>query len=428
MADKLSLGELRILGLAALGGALEFYDFIVFVYLANVFSQVFFPPGIQEWLKQLQTFGIFAIGFLARPLGGILMGYLGDRLGRKKIFMFSFGMISFSTLGIGLLPTYKVAGAAAPIFLLIFRLLQGCAIGGEVPGAWVFVAEHVPSHRIGFACSCVSAGLNFGILIGSLVVAVINLMFGWSEIVSYLWRVPFIVGGLFGVFSACLRRWLHETPIFLEMQKNKKIANDLSVKVILRDYQEAIKTVVFFTLLLSVFIVVIVLMTPSLLQTYFFLHPKEILFAANLSNCSLVIGSLLAGYFVDKIGPKKTIRRGIVVVGFTYFLLFLSASMNKPLLIYLFYILTGLFVGVVAAMPFVFIHAFPAKIRLTGISCSYNLSYAIFAGLIPFFISPLVALHRLGPVFFVCLICVVGSVYCSNFTQHLDTLSSKHQE
>lgn len=102
------------------------------------------------------------------------MWHFGDRFGRKKIFLLSVLMMSLATLGIGLLPTYKVIGVCALIFLLIFRIIQGCAVGREIPGAWVFVAEHVPSHRVGFACSCVSAGLNFGILIGSLVVAIIN--------------------------------------------------------------------------------------------------------------------------------------------------------------------------------------------------------------------------------------------------------------
>lgn len=124
--------------LAALGGALEFYDFIIFVFFAGVMGQLFFPADMPEWLHQMQTFGIFAAGYLARPLGGIVMAHFGDRVGRKKMFTLSILLMALPTLLIGLLPTYAALGIAAPLMLLLLlRILQGAAIGGEVPGAWV---------------------------------------------------------------------------------------------------------------------------------------------------------------------------------------------------------------------------------------------------------------------------------------------------
>ncbi len=132
---SLTRQDMRTLGLASLGGALEFYDFIIFVYFATVIGQLFFPPELPEWAKQLQTFGIFAAGYLARPLGGIVMAHFGDKMGRKKMFAFSILLMAISTLGMGLLPTYADIGLAAPILLLVLRLFQGAAIGGEVPGA-----------------------------------------------------------------------------------------------------------------------------------------------------------------------------------------------------------------------------------------------------------------------------------------------------
>jgi MFS family permease len=135
-----------------LGGALEFYDFIIFVFFAAVVGELFFPADIPEWLRQVQTFGIFAAGYLARPLGGIIMAHFGDLVGRKKMFTLSILLMAVPTLAIGLLPTYASMGIVAPLLLLLMRILQGAAIGGEVPGAWVFVAEHVPARRIGIAC------------------------------------------------------------------------------------------------------------------------------------------------------------------------------------------------------------------------------------------------------------------------------------
>ncbi len=150
--------DYKTLTLAALGGALEFYDFIIFVFFAAVVGELFFPADIPEWLRQVQTFGIFAaVGLPGASAGGIIMAHFGDLVGRKKMFTLSILLMALPTLAIGLLPTYSSVGIIAPLLLLLMRILQGAAIGGEVPGAWVFVAEHVPEKRIGIACGTLTA-------------------------------------------------------------------------------------------------------------------------------------------------------------------------------------------------------------------------------------------------------------------------------
>src|SRR5580698_5029438 len=165
--------DYKTLTLAALGGALEFYDFIIFVFFAPVIGQIFFPPAIPEWLRMLQTFGIFAAGYLARPLGGILIGHFGDLLGRKRMFTLSIFLMAMPTLAIGLLPTYAAIGMAAPLLLLLMRILQG---------AGVFVAEHVPAQRLGLGVGTLTAGLTIGILFGSLMAGVINGGFSAADV------------------------------------------------------------------------------------------------------------------------------------------------------------------------------------------------------------------------------------------------------
>ena len=168
-ARPLNGQDYKTLGLSALGGALEFYDFIIFVFFATVIGHLFFPPEMPDWLVMIQTFGIFAAGYLVRPLGGIVLAHYGDRYGRKRVFAFSILLMALSTLGMALMPTYATIGVAAPILLIILRMLQGAAIGGEVPGAWTFVAEHVPFRRVGLACGFLTSGLSFGIMLGSLI-------------------------------------------------------------------------------------------------------------------------------------------------------------------------------------------------------------------------------------------------------------------
>ena len=211
---KLNFEDVKTLSLSALGGSLEFYDFVIFVYFANVVGGLFFPADMPEWMRQVQTYGIFAAGYLARPLGGIIMAHFGDLLGRKRMFMLSIFLMAVPTLAIGLMPTYEQIGLAAPLLLLLCRVLQGAAIGGEAPGAWVFVTEHVSKRHIGFACGTLSAGLVAGILIGSLVATAIHASYSATEVHAYAWRIPFLLGGLFGFITMYLRRWLHETPVF----------------------------------------------------------------------------------------------------------------------------------------------------------------------------------------------------------------------
>src|SRR5580700_5346772 len=173
---RLTAKDYKTLSLATLGGLLEFYDFIIFVFFANTIGQLFFPPEIPEWVRQFQTFGIFAAGYLARPLGGVVMAHVGDLRGRKQMFTLSIFLMALPTLGIGLLPTYSKLGFWAPVLLLLLRILQGVAVGGEVPGAWVFVAEHVPPLRVGLACGISNAGFAGGILLGSLVATGLNML------------------------------------------------------------------------------------------------------------------------------------------------------------------------------------------------------------------------------------------------------------
>jgi MFS family permease len=212
--------DYKTLSLAALGGALEFYDFIIFVFFANAIGQLFFPPEMPDWLR-LQTFGIFAAGYVVRPLGGIVMAHFGDLLGRKRMFTLSILMMAVPTLTIGLLPTYANIGLAAPL-LLLMRVLQGAAVGGEVPGAWVFVSEHVPS-RHGLCLRRADGRPDLRHPAGSLVATALNTAYNRPK----CWparRMPFLLGGVFGLGAMYLRRWLHETPVFAEMAQRKALA------------------------------------------------------------------------------------------------------------------------------------------------------------------------------------------------------------
>jgi MFS transporter, MHS family, proline/betaine transporter len=404
---RLTARDYKTLWLATLGGVLEYYDFIIFIFFANTIGNLFFPPEIPDWVRQFQTFGIFAAGYLARPLGGVLMAHAGDLSGRKKMFTLSVFLMALPTLGIGLLPTYAYLGAWAPVFLLLLRILQGAAVGGEVPGAWVFVAEHVPPLRVGLACGILTAGFTGGILLGSLVATGLNMLIPPEQLTAYGWRIPFLLGGAFGLVSMYLRYLLTETPVFEELRRRRALSAETPLRAVVRDYRAAIVLSGLLTWILSGVVVVVIFMTPTLLQKMYNLGTVATLQANCVATIALTVGSVLAGWLTDRFGTARVLLVGCPLFGIATYLLYAGVRLDSLLLMPL-YALAGFTVGVFAVVPCVMIAAFPPPIRYSGISFSYNLAWAIFGGLTPILVSWLLPFDPLAPAHYVGALCLLG--------------------
>lgn len=405
--QKLGAQDYKTLILAALGGALEFYDFIIYVFFAVVIGKLFFPAEMPEWLRMIQTFGIFAAGYLARPLGGIIMAHFGDLFGRKRMFMLSIILMTVPTLAIGLLPTYQSIGIWAPILLLLFRVMQGAAIGGEVPGAWVFVSEHVPQKHIGFACGVLTAGLTGGILLGSLVAMGINKIYTPEEVLSEGWRVPFIIGGVFGFVSFWLRQWLHETPVFKEMEAKQALAKEMPLKKVLREHGSSVILTMLLTWLLSAAIVVMILMTPALFQKLFKVAPDVTLLANSIAILALSAGCIIFGALSDRFGPGRVLLFGCAVLGFSSALLYQQVAVSTENINAL-YAFCGFFVGVIGVVPSTAVKAFPPVVRFSGLSFGYNVAYAIFGGLTPIVVTAMLPANNMAAPHYVAAMSGLG--------------------
>lgn len=406
---KLTLEDVKTLSLSALGGSLEFYDFVIFVYFANVVGGLFFPADMPEWMRQVQTYGIFAAGYLARPLGGIIMAHFGDLLGRKRMFMLSIFLMAVPTLAIGLMPTYEQIGLAAPLLLLLCRVLQGAAIGGEAPGAWVFVTEHVSKRHIGFACGTLSAGLVAGILIGSLVATAIHSAYSAQEVHAYAWRIPFLLGGIFGFVTMYLRRWLHETPVFKAMQEHKQLAQEMPVKTVVKEYLPSVIMTMAVTWVLTAAVVVTVLLLPSLLQNVIHLDPKTALEANSLAIIFILVGCLVSGALGDRFGNGPIMAIFSIGLG-TSFWAFYSTMLQDTTYLFPMYCVVGFFVGLVGIVPAIAVKSFPAAIRFSGLSFSYNIAYAIFGGLTPMIITTMIIENVMAPAYYVAFVSLIGVV------------------
>lgn len=405
---SLSLSQLRTLALASLGGALEFYDFVIFAFLAKLIALHFFPSYQADWLRQAEAFGLFGAGYLARPLGGIVMAHFGDVAGRKKVFTLSVLLMAVPTLMMGLLPGYETLGVAAPLILLVLRVMQGAAIGGEAPGGWVFVSEHAPSGRIGLATGLLTGGLTGGILLGSIVILALHTILTPDVVTRWGWRIPFIIGGMFGFGAMFLRRWLEETPVFKEMHERAETADSLPVTILLRHHRKGILCSIVTTWTLTAAIVVLILMMPPLMQTLHHVSPSETMMASLAATLCLTLSVVVTSSLTDVL-PRRAvcIFSGLSLAMGSFGLYWLSPYFPHTLIFWA--ALSGLGCGFVGLVPIGMLRAFPAQVRFSGLSLSYNISYAVFGGLTPAIISALTPHTPLAPALYVAVMALLGS-------------------
>jgi MFS family permease len=405
--------EMRNLSLASLGAVLEYFDFQVYVFVAASISVAFFPPGASPWLAQVQAFGIYAVGYLVRPIAGMVIAHYADRIGRKKLFIFTVLLMSIPTFLMGLMPTYAVAGWMAPAAVLLLRILQGCAVGGELPGASVFVCEHAPPRRLGLSGGVFVGITNCGLLLGAGAAALSKHIAGLDpELASLSWRLPFILGGIFGLVAAYLRRHLSETPMFEEIKQSKQLSKRVPLAVILRDYRAqclfALALVFTFSTTSGVYF--------QYLPTYLIgqLHfSADLVFTANVVGITaFVLGMPVWGWLRDRFGWARTIAAASVLnaaISVWFFHLVPSLAPDDTRLIYAL-VTVGLAGGCVHAMvPGLISALFPTAIRQSGYAFPYSIGTALFTGLTPLMLAWFVRDHGLmAPMVQYLIACLVA--------------------
>jgi MFS family permease len=296
----------------------------------------------------------------------------------------------------------------APLLLLLLRIVQGIAVGGEVPGAWVFVAEHVPAGRVGFACGSLTAGLTAGILVGSLLAAWLNARLDAAQLLDWGWRLPFLLGGVFGFVAVWLRRWLSETPVFAEMRERKQLSRELPLRVVLAAHRRGVAVSMLVTWMLTAAVVVLILMLPSLVPKSFGIPPRQAFLGNALAACGLTAGCMLYGWLADRLGALRTLLIGSLLLIAGTWTLFADLAAGGAHFLSL-YALAGLLVGVVGVVPVVMVQAFPPPVRFSGLSFSYNVAYAVFGAGTAAMIGWL-AVHagRMAPAYYVVVTALVS--------------------
>ncbi|QMT61061.1 MFS transporter [Legionella sp. PC997] len=406
--SKLKSNERKIIFLASLGGALEFYDFVIYVIFAPIISQIFFPET-DKFASLMSVYAVFAIGYLIRPLGGLVFSHFGDKYGRKKTFIFSVLLMALPTVLIGFLPTYQQIGISASVFLIVLRLLQGLSIGGEIPGALTFTCEHVNPRFRALACGIIFACLNLGILLGAVISLILTNQLSNAQLLSYGWRIPFVFGGLLGVFSFYIRKQLSESPLFLAFKNSSENTRVPFVEAMTLYWRNILQGIGL-TCLGSVMINLLFLYMPTYLSTVLAYPTQQ---ATLLNTINLGFYSLLLVFFCwcgDRLGRKVILLIGSVGFILLSYILFVTLSQQTTLLLIVSLFIFAILSSSIMVYPSILVELFPVPIRYTGIAISYNLAFAFFGGLTPFITTYLIQSlnSNLAPSFYLTL----SAIFC----------------
>jgi MHS family proline/betaine transporter-like MFS transporter len=369
--------------LSSLGAALEYFDFIIYGMMAEYLSPLFFA-GDEAWLGLVKAFVIFAVGYVARPFGGIFFGMIGDTFGRKKTFLSVMLLMSSATFGIGLLPTYAQIGALAPCLLLLFRLLQGMSFGAELPGAMTVVCEYADKQQQGACASIVVASTSVGAMLASLVLYLLSGTISREQILNGGWRIPFLLGGSLAIASYYIRNNLQETPEYSRCHKDAArkpgSMKDPLVDLLQQHWRELLQGIGM-TLFISS-LVIVALYLPTYLTLHFDYRSSDVYLAILLSMLWSAIILPITGHLADAIDKRVLFAAtacAFVVGAFPLFALLKTQSFYTLLLFMILYqtviaLASSCYYPILASL-------FPTRMRYTGMAACYNVSYALMAAL-----------------------------------------------
>lgn len=371
----------KVIGLSALGGTLECYDFTIYALFAPFISQHFFS-NTNHFIALINTFAVFALGYLARPIGGILFGHLGDKIGRKYAFSLAIFIMAVSTLLMGCLPSYQSIGILSPLLLIALRLLQGFSVGGEIPGAVVFTMEHISLAHRGLAIGIIFMSITLGNTLAGLIGFILTTLFSSETMFLWGWRIPFILGFVLGIVSFIIRINAMETPEFMAYLKEKKIHAVPFFKLLKTAPQNLLHG--FLLTAISASTVSLFLFLPTYLSSVLHLKIAYAYLINIFAFLSFALMSALFGWVTDHFSRNKLmLASSLLLIVFNYPLFeMLGIHGNHFIVIFIlsFSVIAGILNG---CYGIAIAELFPTNLRYSGVGFSYNLGYAIFGGMAP---------------------------------------------
>jgi MFS family permease len=381
----------RVILAASAGTMIEWYDFYIFGTLGVFLSPKFYPPGNTPAVNFLIFLATFATGFAVRPLGALVFGRIGDRTGRKYAFLVTLALMGLSTAVIGLLPTYATIGLAAPIVLVVLRLVQGLALGGEYGGAATYVAEHAPDDRRGYYTSFIQTTATLGLLVSLLVILAARKTLGDAAFKDWGWRLPFLASFVLLAFSLYIRLRLRESPLFAKLKSQGKASSSP-----LRDSFGNARNwrLVAVALFGATAGQAVVWYTGQFYALFFLQNTLKVPYdtAYAITAAALILGTpffVIFGHVSDRMGRKPIILGGCLLAALAYVPLYAgmkacSQPVMVPALIGLVWVQVVFVTMVYGPIAAFLVELFPARIRYTSMSLPYHLGNGEFGGWLPF--------------------------------------------
>jgi len=361
---------------AAAGNLLEWYDFVIYAFMAPYIALKFFPSS-DPYSGLLSVFATFGLGFVVRPLGGILIGRLGDARGRKYALLLTIFLMAVGTAGIGLVPGRAAIGVLAPWLLLVCRLIQGFSAGGEWASATAFIYEWAPAGRRGFFSSLQQSSVACGMLLGSAVVALLATLLGKSQMAEFGWRIPFLLGALILPVGLYTWRRVEETPVFKTQQ---------SVPVKMTAGMVLAARAIGITVIWTVAYYAVLTYMPVFTARFSRLGPAASLWSNALSLLVLALATPLFGMLADRVGRKPLLligAAGFALLTYPLFLVIVKSQSMLPIFLaqVAFALMTAVYSG---GAPALMNEIFPPASRLLWMSTGYSLATALFGGFGPY--------------------------------------------
>lgn len=409
--EKWSLDSVKAIIVGSFATMFEWYDYALYGYFSPVIAKIFFPAA-DAYSSIMMTFAVFAVGFFIRPLGAIVFGYIGDRLGRRYALSLSVVLMALPTALIGMLPTYNNVGVLAPILLIILRLVQGLAVGGNYGGAFVYVIEHAPKNKKGLAGSCLMVGTIGGILLGSATSSIFTCALSEESLMLWGWRLPFIFGLLATVAGLYIKKNIPETPSFEKNSGDNSKFQKIPIIDIVKHYKEQVCLSI-----LSILPDVIGIYTMFFFMTTYLTEMigwrADVALTMNTINLGVMVFLIPCfGYLSDRIGGLQIMKA--VAISFMLFSVpcFIVLSQNDggilaALAQTVFSISIAAYYG---AMPATIVMGFPSKIRYSASAFSFNVAAALFGGTTPWICTFLIKYMNtlLAPAFYLILTGIIS--------------------
>lgn len=366
------------------GNAMEWFDWNIYATFAAFFASQFFHSG-DPVVDLLSTLAIFAVGFIARPFGGFVFGWIADRKGRQLSMTLAVALAAIGSLIIGVCPSYATIGVAAPVILLLCRLAQGLAHGGELPSSQTYLSEMAPAEKRGLWASLIYVSGTIGVIAGTLLGAILSTALTKSEMAAFGWRIPFILGGIFGLYALYMRSKMTETPVFVEdAEKELEHGPRPSLWRGIMAHPRLLAQVIGMTVGGTVIYYVWAVSAPAYAISVKHIDPAGALWAGVFANIVFIILLPLWGIVSDRVGRKPVMITGMVALALLMFPLS-AIVQSQPWQLFVAMAIALVFIAaLVSILPAVYAEMFPTSIRAAGLGVPYSIAVALFGGTAPY--------------------------------------------